>query len=246
MKKIILFMTVIAYALSVSAQDSLHIKTKEQRESKLISTIDNIAFTRVKIAQSTTVDTGIVINGVRWATCNVASPGTFTTNFYDAGNFYQWNSKVGWPSSGSIGTITASDGSTTWNSSWTGGYISPSSSDTWTSTNDPSPVGWRVPTYAEIETLLDATKVTSMWTTQNGVSGEKFMDITTGNFIFLPASGCRTNSGGTCDGAGLGGSYWSSATNDTGGVYGLLFYSSNATWSNYSLAIGVTVRPVAK
>jgi len=40
-------------------------------------------------------ETGVVINGVTWATRNVDAPGTFVANTKDAGMFYQWNSKVG-------------------------------------------------------------------------------------------------------------------------------------------------------
>lgn len=41
---------------------------------------------------------GVVINGVRWATCNVAAPGQFATNPEDAGMFYQWDDTIGWSS----------------------------------------------------------------------------------------------------------------------------------------------------
>jgi len=40
-----------------------------------------------------TYDEGVVINGVKWATRNVAAPGTFAANPQDAGMFYQWNRK---------------------------------------------------------------------------------------------------------------------------------------------------------
>ena len=193
-------------------------------------------------------DTGVVINGVKWATRNVATPGTFATNPYDIGNFYQWNSNVGWSSTGAIGEIEVKDSSTTWNSSWTGGYSSPSSSNTWTSTNDPSPAGWRVPTYAEIQTLLDTTKVATVWTTQNGVNGKKFTDKTTGNSIFLPASNCLYyyHGDGVLVFVGSDGNYWSSTGDDLSSAYNLSFGSSDAYGINTFRAFGLTVRPVAK
>ena len=43
-----------------------------------------------------TLNKRVVINGVRWATCNVDAPGNFAANPEDAGMFYQWNRKVGW------------------------------------------------------------------------------------------------------------------------------------------------------
>ena len=115
---------------------------------------------------------GVVINGVKWATRNVDAPGTFTDNPEDTGMFYQWNRKKAWSATGAV---------TDWDT------IYPIGTNTWTKANDPSPVGWRVPTLAEIETLLDSDKVSNVWTTQNGVNGRKFTDKVTGAFIFLPA-----------------------------------------------------------
>jgi len=180
---------------------------------------------------------GVLINGVIWARTNVAAPGTFAANPENAGMFYQWNSKIGWPSAGTV---------TDWDSNWNGGYTTASVTDTWTSTNDPSPVGWRVPLYAEIETLLDATKVISTWTTYNSVYGEKFTDKTTGNSIFLPASGSRSLTDGTLYFAGSLGLYWSSTASPGHNAFNLIFISSTADW-NYSVrAFGFSVRPVAK
>ncbi|MDR3704703.1 MAG: hypothetical protein P4L28_02200 [Paludibacteraceae bacterium] len=245
MKKLILFLAIIACALSVSAQDSFYIYKKDGSVIYYtISTVDSISFTKPTNAPDTTntTDTVVVINGVKWATRNVAIPGKFTTNSYDAGDFYQWNSKVGWPATGNIGSITATDGSTTWNSSWEGGYTSPSDTD-WTSANDPSPAGWRVPTYAEIQTLLDATKVTSAWTMQNSVYGEKFTDKTSANSIFLPALGYRgyNTSDGTFGIAGSFGGYWCGRPNRA-----LYFNGGGAGSDYYYLDCGFSVRPVAK
>lgn len=192
-------------------------------------------------------DAGVVINGVKWGTRNVSAPGTFATNSYDAGDFYQWNSKVGWPSSGAIGSISATDGTTTWNNSWAGGYTTPSSSDTWTSANDPSPVGWRVPTFAEIKTLLDTTKVTNVWTTKSGMSGRKFTDKTTGNSLFLPASGWRDGDG-TLGYTGLYGNgyYWTRTADGVYGAYYLTFDCGIADYYYNHRACGQFIRPVAK
>lgn len=181
--------------------------------------------------------TGVIINGVKWATCNVAAPGTFASSPEDAGMFYQWNSKKAWPATGSV---------TGWNSSWTGGYISPSSTDMWTSANDPSPAGYRVPTLAEIQTLLDTTKVTHRWTSQNSVSGETFTDKTTGNSIFLPASGSRFGSDGTLGLVGSDGLYSSSTAYNSHDAYRLFFFSSGSGCLYNDRALGYTVRPVAE
>jgi len=46
-------------------------------------------------------DKGVLINGVRWATCNVGAKGTFVTNPEDYGNYYTWEDAktacpIGW------------------------------------------------------------------------------------------------------------------------------------------------------
>ena len=49
-----------------------------------------------------TVNIGVRINGIVWATRNVAAPGTFVAKPEDAGMFYQWNRKVAWAPTGSV------------------------------------------------------------------------------------------------------------------------------------------------
>ena len=176
------------------------------------------------------VGESVTINGVRWATRNVDAPGTFAATPESPGMFYQWNRRTGWPATGSV---------TGWNSSIPSGT-------TWEKANDPSPSGWRVPTSAEIQSLLDANKVSNEWTTQNGVSGRKFTDRTTGNSIFLPAAGFRSYSNGTLDYAGSGGGYWSSTQYGSNGAYGLGCSSSTAVLGNDGRSYGFCVRPVAE
>jgi len=137
---------------------------------------------------------GVVINGVRWATCNVDKPGTFAAKPEDFGMFYQWNRKKACPTTGSISG---------WNNSDASGTI-------WEKANDPSPPGWRVPTSFEIKSLLDTNKVSCVWITVNGVTGGKFTDKTSGNSIFLPATGRRDYSWDQPYLVGTESSYWSS------------------------------------
>lgn len=193
-----------------------------------------------------TTDTGVVINGVRWATRNVAAPGTFAAKAEDVGMFYQWNSKVGWPSTGTIGKIAATNGTTKWDSHWTGGYANPSATDTWILVNDPSPKGWRVPTYAEIQTLFDEAKVTYTGVNQNGIYSEKFTDKTTGNTLFLPDSGFRSGIAGSIGIARSGGYYWGSGAFYSGYGFCIIFNCLVANWGGCGRAYGFAVRPVAK
>jgi uncharacterized protein (TIGR02145 family) len=151
------------------------------------------------MAQNTdTTDEGAIINGVKWATRNIDAPGTFAASPEDAGMFYQWNRTTAWP---------VTDDVEDWNSSY---FLSPA----WKELNDPSPDGWRVPTDAEIQSLLDTANVRSEWTTENGINGRRFIDRATGNSIFLPAAGHRHHSRGTLTYSGSFGYYWSNTPHE--------------------------------
>jgi len=141
-------------------------------------------------AQSNTTDEGVVINGIKWATRNVDNPGTFAANPEDDGMLYQWNRKTAWSTTGSA----------------YGWDASIPSGSTWEKANDPSPVGWRVPTLSELYLLCDTEKVSNGVTLVNGADGIKFTDKASGKSIFLPAAGMRYT-----DGTLMGfGDYWSS------------------------------------
>ena len=178
------------------------------------------------------------INGVCWATRNVGAPGTFVENPEDAGMFYQWNRNIGW---NATDPMINSNGGTTWNSSDPTGTA-------WTKANDPSPAGWRVPTLAEIQSLLNTTYVTRTWTTQNSVNGLKLTDIATSNTLFLPAAGYRWHEDGTLYSAGSSGFYWSSTRYDfiSWAAYSLQFWSSLTNWVDYARGRGSNVRCVAE
>jgi uncharacterized protein (TIGR02145 family) len=179
-------------------------------------------------------DTSVVINGVTWATRNVDAPGTFACKPEDAGMFYLWNRNIGWSSTD---PLVNSNGSSNWDGS------TPSGTE-WTSANDPSPAGWRVPTYAELNTLLDTDKVSREWTSLKGVNGYLFTDKTTNKSVFLPAAGFR-NDGKLYD-ADAYGVYWSSAKDGSWSAYGLYFDNDYATlYSEYRWS-GLLVRCVSK
>ena len=128
----------------------------------------------------------VIINGVTWATCNLDKPGTFAATPESSGMFYQWNRKIGWSAND---PLINSDGGTQCDATM------PQGSE-WTTTNDPSPAGWRVPNYDELRSLIDTAKVNITWTQQNGVFGELFTDKTSGKSLFLPAAGFRDMSNG--------------------------------------------------
>jgi uncharacterized protein (TIGR02145 family) len=176
----------------------------------------------VVTAQTTTVDPGVEINSVVWATRNVNAPGSFAINPEDAGMFYVWNRELGWSSTD---PLTDSDGGTTW--IWTNS--SPGGLE-WAESTNPSPLGWRVPTIDEINTLLDTDKVTNEWTEQNGKNGRKFTDKATGNSIFLPAAGYRSYNGGALESMGVEGRYWSATS-----ACGVCFFARNLEFNSNAI-----------
>ena len=177
-----------------------------------------------------TYDEGVVINGIKWATRNVDAPGTFAANPEDAGMFYRWNSKKAWPATGEV---------TDWETTVSNDRV-------WTKSNDPSPVGWHVPTLYEILPLLESDQVSQEWTTINGTNGRKFIDKATGNSLFFPAVGSRIPNDGALYSVGLHSACWSNMKYYSDGyTYALNFNSSGAVWLlGYNL-YGFSIRSVA-
>ena len=141
-------------------------------------------------------DVGVIINGTRWATRNVAAFGTFVDNPHDAGMLFQWNSNTAWSATDPKVSIPAN---ATWQTE------TELAGDAWNNGRGPCPIGWRLPTTTELFSLRDYN---SVWTTQNGVKGRLFG--TPSNQIFLPASGFRINTDGTLEDVDNWGLYWAS------------------------------------
>jgi uncharacterized protein (TIGR02145 family) len=130
----------------------------------------------VSSAQNPSTPEFVVINGVRWATCNVDYPGTFAASPESPGKFYQWNRSKVYPTTGWYAK--------NWDDSSPSGF--------WSKKNDPSPAGYRVPTNMEIQLLFDVSNVSIIATPVNGVYGLTFTDKKTGASIFLPSVGYRS------------------------------------------------------
>ena len=181
-------------------------------------------FTREQVT-----DTGVIIDGIRWATRNVDTPGTFAANPEDAGMLFQWNRKQGWAATGDV---------TGWNNT-------PAEGTEWTRANDPCPQGWRVPTDVEIRALINAGF--SDMTQLDGVNGRFFG--TAPNRIFLPAVGWRSESEeaiGVLIGAGFLGGYW---TTGLAGNYASMFFFDGCCSVGVSMRWrqdGLSVRCVAE
>jgi len=182
------------------------------------------------LQEATKDDAGdwVLINGVRWATRNVGTPGTFVANPEDYGEYYQWNR-------GTSDFLLNDDYHT--------------NATSWLPANDPSPAGYRVPTSLQIQRLVNTTYVTNEWTTYNGVYGKKFTDKTSNKSIFLPAAGWRNNNDSAPGGVGLNGYYWIGrqyGSNHPNAACGLHF--SDAGWNSYygyNRNYGFSIRPVA-
>ena len=174
---------------------------------------------------------GIVINGVRWATCNVDAPGTFAANSEDAGMFYQWNRKVGWSITN---PMINSDGGTKWDDTY------PPSDEIWVQENDPCPPGWRVPKGEELKSLEN---VDHYYGELNGVSGRFFGD--NDNRLFLPAAGLREGVAGVLVWV-KDGYYWGSTVNpQTFNAYGMGFDSTELWTGDGKRIHGFCIRCVA-
>ena len=100
---------------------------------------------------------------------------------------------------------------------------------------------WRMPSSEQWKELFNNT--TSVWTTQNGVNGRKFIGANGGS-IFLPAAGCRSGDGRFS--AGRYGDYWSSTLSERAPshAYGLTFGDGYMGWGGSSRELGRSVRPV--
>ena len=189
-----------------------------------------VAVTVTPLVISSSLD-GVVINGIRWATRNVNTPGTFAAAPHSAGMFYQWNRHVGWSSTN---PMVNSNGDNTWDNTIATGTE-------WERANDPCPQGWRVPTQQELASLNSAS---SVWITYNGVCGRLYG--TAPNVIFLPALGWRGNNGALGN-VGSSGHYWSSSAQfGSAAAMHLWVSSSGGNVHDLNRAFGFSVRCVAE
>ncbi|WP_165042291.1 fimbrial protein [Dysgonomonas sp. ZJ709] len=174
--------------------------------------------------------------GVVWAETNVDLPYTFADQT-QIGKFYQWNRNVAWASTGEVtGWDTTGAIGTDWSTS-------------------PCPDGWRIPTRAELQALLDSEgrdwRIVSdqynypgVWFAPTQAEAVAATFENPGNALFFPAGGTRNTTGGL-ESAGSNSHYWASDVNPLGDVTEILSIA-NGTYLIFPInrASGALVRCV--
>ena len=206
------------------------------------STDDNSSSGSTSTTAGTAVDLGL---SVKWASKNVGAAGPA-----DYGNYYSWGE-----------TETSDEYSDYYTSTWTVSDIGDISGNT---TYDAATANWgskwRMPTYVEIEELID--DCTWTYTTQENSKGVDtngyLVTGSNGNSIFLPEAGEYVDTNLV---EGYGGFYWSSSSDyyyyySEAGDNNLEHFGKNACLlvilsSKYYLTtgfyryFGLSVRPVS-
>ncbi len=227
-KGLLVLSLIVIGVVSANAQKTMYVmKNNAVVYETAVDDIDSIIF------YNPAAEAGVVINGVRWATRNVDAAGTFAATPEAPGMFYQWNRNTAWAATGTV----------------TGWDATNDTGATWAAANDPSPAGWRIPTLAEQQSLLDGSKVDKAW--DDTKKGYTFTDKTSGASIFLPAVGYRNYSDGTLDTAGAIGYYWGSTPSESNASYAyylsfVSFVSGYADWYFCFRSYGYSLRCVAE
>ena len=165
-------------------------------------------------------DAGVTISGTTWATRNAGEPGKFAATPEDAGMFYPWNRKKGWPAIGPV---------TDWDATTPAGPV-------WEAANDPCPDGWQVPTGAQFDALISTS---SVW--DNTKKGRTFGAAP--NTIFLPTVGYRSDVGSLQPPSGY---YWAGTTPLPSIAHILFFSDLTITLVSGMYICGLPVRCVKK
>ena len=143
---------------------------------------------------------GLFVGTVNWASCNVAAYQTFAARPDQYTQFYQWNRTIAWAVTGDVTnypTTTITD------ASWI---------------VNPCPTGWRLPTNAECQELVNIGSVWAEVNTRGNVVNGRFLGPNyqtcslpnnMAGCIFLSASGTRGIQGVLIS-QGENGRYWSS------------------------------------
>ncbi len=103
---------------------------------------------------------------------------------------------------------------------------------------------WQMPSFEQLEELINSSYTTTTWTTLNGKNGRKITSKSNGNSIFLPAAGVRDDTSLRSEGSF--GPYWSRSldTSYSDYAYCLSFSPSDIYTGSSYRGCGRSVRPV--
>jgi uncharacterized protein (TIGR02145 family) len=218
---------------------------------------------------------GITIGSTTWApvNCGYAPYLSASDKGYPYGKLYQWGRKDGqgydsndatYPSGAnlvtgpvdlSVGQDIANAAKFYMNTSSPYDWLSSKTDNLWNTgtessptktTNDPCPLGWRVPTYTELYALIGNADGKGKWTQKDGQYGRWFDGTQNTNQtsgVFLPAAGYRGYAGSANNNRGVNSGYWSGTPVNDNAWY-LFFYSGYARMNRDSRAGGLSVRCV--
>ena len=179
----------------------------------------------------------------------VASTNPYTPRWELNGNYYQWGRAVVAASgpSGSSSTQANSGVVASWNTASAPNGAWTNASKT---ANDPCPTGFRVPTLAQWQAVLNTSlnptrSLVGAWTDSNTYYGSG-LRIGSGSVgLFLPAAGIRDELDGRLNYRGSDGNYWSSTENGTSANY--MYFTSDGPNTNFNpRRLGMSVRCIAE
>ena len=241
MKKILLFVAIIAISLNISAQEQMYVWQNGTKTTFAIAEVDSITHDKNLNNVHEYVDLGLP-SGLLWATCNVGA-----SKPEEYGDYFAWGetapkTEYSWETykwcNGTAFTLikycTQSNYGTVDNKT----ILEPSDDaavQNWGG-------DWRMPTKEEVEELLE--ECTYERTTQKGVCGILITSKTNGNSIFMPAGGYRSLFSNYINEHCV---YWSSSlnTNDSRNAYNLFSSLEKTSLSdNYNRYYGLLIRPV--
>lgn len=233
---LLVFILLIGIIPEMSSQGIMIYKTDGSKIKVPYTQLDSIVPYEVDTMQTQgvpeAVDLGLP-SGTKWASYNIGA-----TKPEEYGDYYAWgeiNTKEEYTKQNYVHFDQSKNsfiniGTTISSSGYDVAYM------TWGD-------GWRMPTKAEFEELVDCCFWT--WTTLNGVNGYK-VESYNGNSIFLPAAGMRYESSLKDD--GKYGQYWSGTIKENSSNYSTnLFFHSSKHAVDYSNRFnGNSIRPVKK